>query len=123
MELLAAPIPWYRTRKFWGIVLVVQFLLNLVILDLFSTGENLFDFAQSLITALGAGAVWTLLAFLFNHFQNIHLVSSLVYLFIGAILIFMTFKERKVSLAYPLILFGCMLVTLVVGMLLLSTSS
>jgi hypothetical protein len=122
-KLLSTPIPWYRTRWFWIIVLALQLALNAFFLNHLLSFDSLLDALNSFATISGSGAVWIVLVLLFNHFDGIHLLTSLIYSPVGIFLTFQTFRKKIVPPAYPLVLLVCMVVTLTIGVLLLSAYS
>lgn len=97
-------IPWYRTRTFWSIVMAV--LVAWSVFFYFWAFQNkansaighlgyvLYSFGSALLSMWGY--------YLFGIIGGI--ISTLIYLFLQAALIYKTFQSTKVRLRYPFIL-------------------
>lgn len=123
VEVVPVSLPWYRTRKFWAIVLTTGILLNSIILYPLISLKTFLDFFNTIIGLLGGSSVWFLLSVLFGHFKDIHLFSSILYTPIFLFLVYYTFRKRTVSFFYPLLLLILIIITLIIGVVFMGSYS
>lgn len=116
-------VPWYRSRLFWGIILLLQFFLNIMLLKAFGSYDTIGNSLISLLTASGSGIFWVILATLFNNFEWTNLLSNLLYVVFLPTLLVLTFRKKHIQLVFPIILLVSMLITLITGILLLGSYS
>lgn len=93
-HLLSAPIPFYRRRWFWGMVIGVQILVSTIIV------APLVPQIHSALLIVTGGWIFMWAATIPNTPEYTHLVVQLLFL---AIFCFATFRKKAVSLPYPII--------------------
>jgi hypothetical protein len=106
-KLLPAPIPWYRTRWFWGMVFSI--LVIYTGLSLYASISNVSSISilsinQLLIFAIfsSGGALFFLLGATFGKIGG-WILASLFYIIV-AFCVYKTFGTKKVLVHYPIFL-------------------
>lgn len=115
------PFPFYRTRLFWGTLLIVHFIINLILLDLIST-QSFFVMINNALTAAGSGVIWAMFIYLLGSFSEIHIIKSILYGILLTFLLIKTFKATIVPLVYPSIILISMSLTLLMGIILMGST-
>lgn len=111
-EFKTSSIPVYRTRKFWGVVLSIFFVVNLILFNWFGFRiESILGFLTLSVHALGGGAVYLVFATIINNHPHAYTWSALLYIPILLLLI-RKIQTGKSVLRASLILFLLMTVSL-----------
>lgn len=107
-KLLPAPIPFYKTRKFWVVIILFQVILSLVIL--YNIDNNMVT-KQPLVAILYASgmATWYLIPYVIS-LPSISLSLHSVFLISILILIF---KRKTVAIKFPIIYLTIALISLI----------
>jgi len=105
-HLLEAHVPFYRRRKFWGIIFVITFIFSISSILFFSAQRNhsFFDpeLIPFLISSATGGFVWQMFA---NSLlpNGGYALGGSVHFVVMLYLCFKTFQKNIVSLRYPVI--------------------
>lgn len=101
-KLLEAPIPWYRTRWFWGIIIGLAILWGLYsFFILLPAARNLTEWLFHFSYAFGAGP-FGLLGFKLGGSQTSD-VFSFLYFLVMLFLVYKTFMLSRVNIIYPIL--------------------
>jgi hypothetical protein len=112
-KLLSAPIPWYRTRLFWGVVIGILATSNIGLLfPILETSQSALDLSYNIFIILGATPTWMLLLAFFGDSTLVGIGSILLYGMILLLLLHKTFAtNHAVSIIYPLVIVVNLLLT------------
>ncbi|HEX9608657.1 MAG TPA: hypothetical protein VGA06_00390 [Candidatus Paceibacterota bacterium] len=100
-KLLSAPIPWYRTRLFWGVVIgaLIAWGIGFYMLGILQTGDSFSVMARDLSIILGVLPLFTFLGKSFHNATPLYLIYYLVMIS----LLYFTFHKKRVEILFPLV--------------------
>lgn len=119
----ASHLPWYRTRKFWLVVIGLQILVSFLILLQPALDQNVnFDFINAFTSSTGI----LVFVYLMNVFTNTllfdytNLALIALYSLTVLVLLYKTFIKDRVNIVYPMIYLSLavMSTTIVLSMML-----
>lgn len=97
---LPQPIPWYRTRWFWGIIIGIAGVWGLYVLfALLPPARTLTELLSSLFYAFGAGP-FSLFGFKLLGGMGSKIFTS-IYFLIMSFLLYKTFRPDRINPIYP----------------------
>lgn len=106
-HLLSAHIPWYRTRKFWGVVILIQLTIGFILFlpSLISPHINIG--LPSALLAITGYTTYYYISFLIIGHNNV--LGFILYTLGTATILFKIGKHRETKPAYPIIylVFAC----------------
>ena len=117
-------IPWYRTRRFWGIIYFLFFCYSTFIFlqlsdknggDFNRTINQVYDF---IVLSYGSGFFYLLAQELLGTLGKY--IGPLIYLVTISFLVFKTFKTNTTKLTYPIIVSLLYITGIVTAMLFMS---